>query len=303
MWIITRVLRIAAAPECGILRPKIVSVLCSLLHLFRAKSPVVFGVLVRELIGLLQDLTHTICRTSDTQRVQWPVSPQRFCISACHRAAYLTPSVLQLTSPVGSQALLSTTLAVLIDVLQGVFFSREVGRIWDASCFVLVNGDPELKAVSMAMLRRIVNLGGLPVNHEETFFMAYLSLLDWFVFCEESDVRTCASEFQVLTRSVFVLEKGSHTRFGRANLNLLMNALHSLLLSGAVDRMKVTEVRMTLCEVFRFILECVPPGYESAASVRKERVANVCKAMITNIGAQTHQEVNNNNNSSNNNKY
>ncbi|XP_047662216.1 serine/threonine-protein kinase ATR isoform X3 [Tachysurus fulvidraco] len=290
MWIITRVLRIAAAPECGILRPKIVSVLCSLLHLFRAKSPVVFGVLVRELIGLLQDLTHTICRTSDTQRVQWPMSPQRFCISACHRAAYLTPSVLLLASPVGSQALLSTTLAVLIDVLQGVFFSREVGRIWDASCFVLVNGDPELKAVSMAMLRCIVNLGGLPVNHEETFFMAYLSLLDWFVFCEESDVRTCASEFQALTRSVFVLEKSSHTRFGRANLSLLMNALHSLLLSGAVDRMKVTEVRTTLCEVFRFILECVPLGYESAASVRKERVANVCKAMITNIGAQTHQE-------------
>ncbi|MCJ8745326.1 hypothetical protein PDJAM_G00128900 [Pangasius djambal] len=289
-WIITRVLRIAAAPECGILHAKIVSVVCSLLQLFRARNPVVFGVLVRELIGLVQDLTHTICRASDSRRTQWPVTPRRFCVSACHSAAYLTPSVLQLASPASSQALLSTALTVLTDVLQGVFFPREVGQIWDASCFVLTNGVPELKAVSMATLRRIVNLGGLPVNHEQTFFTAYLSLLDSFVSCEESDVRTYAAEFQALTRSVFVTEKGAHARFGRVHLDLLMDALHELVLSGAVDRMKVKEARTTLCEVFRFVLECVPPGYESAASIRKERVTDVCRALITNIGARTHQE-------------
>ncbi|TST47705.1 Serine/threonine-protein kinase ATR [Bagarius yarrelli] len=292
-WIITRVLRIAAAPECQILYTKIVSVLCSLLHLFRAKSPEMFGVLVKELIGLVQDLTHTICRASVEHRTQWPVSPQRFCVSACNHATYLTPSVLQLVSSVASQALLSTTLTVLTDVLQGVFFPREIGQIWDASCFVLMNGSPELKAVSMAMLRRIVNLGGLPVNHEEAFFMAYLSLLDSLVYCEEPDMRTCAAEFQALTRSVFVLEKDVHMRFGRVNLDMLLNALHTLVLNGTVSRIKVTEVRMTLCEVFRFILEFVPLGYESAALIRKERVTAICRAVITDTGSQTHQEVNN----------
>ncbi|KAF5895245.1 Serine/threonine-protein kinase ATR, partial [Clarias magur] len=284
-WIITRVLRIAATPECGVLRNKIVSVLGSLLQLFRAKSPMVFGVLAGELIGLVQDLTHTVCGASDTR---WPVSVQRF--SACHCAAYLTPSVLQLASPASAHSLLSATLTVLCTILQGVFFPREVGRIWDASCLVLMHGGSELKSVSMLTLRRIVELGGLPVNHEQTFFAAYLSLLESFASCEESDVRTYAGEFQVLTRRVFVSEKGTHVKFGRVHLDLLMDTLHTLVLSGTVDRMKVTEVRTTLCEVFRFVLECVPTGYESAASIRKERVTAVCRALIRNIGAQRQQE-------------
>lgn len=291
------VLRIAAAPECGILHPRVVSVLCSLLHLFRAKNPVVFGVLVRELIGLVQDLTHTVCGARDTHRAQWPVSPRRFCVSACPHAAYLTPSVLQLASPASSQALLCTALTVLTDLLQGVFFPREVGRIWDASCLFLMNAGPKLKSVSMTTLRRIVNLGGLPVNHEQMFFTAYLSLLESFVSCEEADMRAYAAQFQALTRSVFVAsEEGTHVWFGRVHVDLLMDALHALVIGGAVDRIKVAEVRTTLCEVFRFVLECVPLGYESAASIRKERVTAICRALITNIGAQTRQEVNNNNN-------
>lgn len=292
-------LRIAAAPECRILHAKVFSVLCSLLHLFRAKSPVVFSVLVKELIGLVQDLTHTICRVEDTHLIQWPVSLQRFCVSVCLRAAYLTPSLLQLTSPASSEALLRTALTVLTDLLQGVFFPREVGRIWDASCFCLMYGDPELKAVSMMTLRRIVNLGGLPVNHEQAFFSAYLSLLESFVSCTESDMRTYMAEFQALTRSVFVPEKGAHMRFSCVHLNLLMDMLHMLILSGAVHGMKVVEVRTTLCEVFHFVLKCVPMGYESAAAIRKERVMAVCRALLTNIGVQTQQEVNNNNNKAN----
>ncbi|KAF7692277.1 serine/threonine-protein kinase ATR isoform X2 [Silurus meridionalis] len=289
-WIIMRVLRITAAPECGILHAKIVSVLCSLLHLFRAKCPVIFGVLVRELIGLVQDLTHTCCRTPDTHRMQWPVSLQRFSVSTSHRALYLTPSVLHLVSAASSQALLSTTLSVLTDILQGIFFPREVGQIWDASCFVLMNAGPELKVVSMAMLRRIVNLGGLPVNHEQTFFTAYLSLLESFVSCEESDVRTCAAEFRALTGSVFRPEKDAHVRIGRVHLDLLMDLVHTLVIRGAVDRMKDTEVRMALYEVFRFVLEHVPSGYESATSIRKERVTSICRTLISNIGARKQQE-------------
>lgn len=290
-------LRIAAAPECGILHAKVVSVLCSLLHLFQAKSPVVFGVLVRELIGLLQDLTHTVCISPDAHQTQWPVSPPRFCISACHRAPYLTPSVLQLASPASSQSLSCAVLTVLTDLLQGVFFPREVGRIWDASCSFLMNGGPELKAVSMTTLRRIVNLGGLPLNHEQAFFSAYLSLLESFVCCEESDMRAYAAEFRALTRSVFVPGEGV---LGRVHLDLLMDAVHTLVLSGTVGLMKVTEVRTTLCEVFRFVLECFPPGYESAPSIRNERVTGVCRALIANIGAQPQQEVNNNTRNNNN---
>ncbi len=51
------------------------------------------------------------------------------------------------------------------------------------------------------------------------------------------------------------------------------------------------EVKATLCEVFCFVLEFVPLGYECAVQIRKERVAAICKALIKTIGTQDQQEV------------
>ncbi|XP_062843465.1 serine/threonine-protein kinase ATR [Trichomycterus rosablanca] len=286
-WIITRLLRIAAAPECGDLHGKIAAVICSLLHLFRAKSPALFGSLGRELIGLAQDLSDHL---SGVDPAPWPVLVQRFRLGSFDPVVYLTPSVLQLTSSTSAQALLATALTILTDVLQGMFFPREVGQIWDVSCALLIHGGPRLTGVSMAVLRLIVILGGFPESHAQAFFAAYLSLLDSVTSRADAEVCTYGAEFQALSQCVFRREKGAHRRFERAHLDLLMEKVHGLMMGGALERVRVTEVRTTLCEVFCFVLECVPLGYESAASIRKSRVTDVCKTMISTIGARAHQE-------------
>uniref|UniRef100_A0A3B4CRJ6 Serine/threonine-protein kinase ATR n=1 Tax=Pygocentrus nattereri TaxID=42514 RepID=A0A3B4CRJ6_PYGNA len=288
-WILVRLLRIAAAPECASLHGKISSVICSLLQLFRAKGPVVFAVFGREFIGTVQDLVRLQTQSAVSPQ-KWPVLVERFGVSPADAVVYLTPTTLQITSGASAQALLAAALTVLADMLQGMFFPREVGQIWDASCSVLCGGGPGLKALSMVLLTRIVTLGGLPEGHSQVFFAAYLSLLDSFSSYKESEVRTYSAEFQKLTRCVFVSERGAHARFERVHLSMLMESLHRLVLSGAVEQIKLEEIRTTLCEIFCFILEFVPLGYESAPLIRRERVTAVCKAMVNAIGIQRDQK-------------
>ncbi|KAI4897685.1 hypothetical protein NFI96_015723 [Prochilodus magdalenae] len=288
-WIIIRLLRIAAAPECASLHEKISSVICSLLQLFRAKGPVTFGVYGREFIGMLQELLQ-LQTQSGASPPKWPVMMERFSPGPADGTVYLTPTTLQINSRASAQALLAATLTVLTDILQGMFFPREVGQIWDASCSILCGSSPKLKAVSMMLLTRIVTLGGFPEGHSQVFFAAYLSLLDSFSSYEESEARIYSAEFQKLTRCVFVSEKGAHARFERVHLSMLMESLYRLVLSEAVEQIKLVEMRTTLCEIFCFILEFVPLGYESAALIRRERVTAICKAMVNAIGAQRDQQ-------------
>ncbi|KAG9278873.1 serine/threonine-protein kinase ATR [Astyanax mexicanus] len=288
-WIITRLLRIAAAPECSVLHQKISSVICSLLHLFRAKGPVIFGAFAREFIGMVQDLLLLYAQCGAPSWA-WPAPVERFAVNPRPAVPYLTPSTLQLSSRKSAQALLAATLTVLANVLQGVFFPREVGRIWDSCCVLLCDGSPRLKAVSMELLTRIVALGGFPEDHAQVFFTAYLSVLDSLSGNEESEFSVYGSEFLALTRRVFVPEPGGHARFQRVHLNLLMDAVHRLVLGGSVERVERPEVRTTLCQLFCFMLEFVPPGYESAVLIRKERVTAVCRTMVQSIGTHLDQQ-------------
>uniref|UniRef100_A0AAY5ESI2 Serine/threonine-protein kinase ATR n=1 Tax=Electrophorus electricus TaxID=8005 RepID=A0AAY5ESI2_ELEEL len=294
-WIIVRLLRIAATPECEILHEKIALVICSLLQLFRAKGPVTFGLLGRELICLTQDVMCVSTRQpqvlADTPQPWWPVPVEHFRVVPADTALYLTPTALQLSSRASAHALLATTLTVLTNILQGIFFPREVGRILEAACFVLSTGSARLRAVGMELLGRIITFGGFPEDHSQTFFAAYLYLLDSFAAWNHSDLTVCGKAFQKLSRCVFIPEKGTHSRFERVHLNMLMERLHTLVLSGVLERIKVTEVRGTLCEIFCFILEFVPLGYESAAAIRKERVTAICKAMVHSVGVLRGQEV------------
>uniref|UniRef100_A0AAY5ETL9 Serine/threonine-protein kinase ATR n=1 Tax=Electrophorus electricus TaxID=8005 RepID=A0AAY5ETL9_ELEEL len=293
-WIIVRLLRIAATPECEILHEKIALVICSLLQLFRAKGPVTFGLLGRELICLTQDVMCVSTRQpqvlADTPQPWWPVPVEHFRVVPADTALYLTPTALQLSSRASAHALLATTLTVLTNILQGIFFPREVGRILEAACFVLSTGSARLRAVGMELLGRIITFGGFPEDHSQTFFAAYLYLLDSFAAWNHSDLTVCGKAFQKLSRCVFIPEKGTHSRFERVHLNMLMERLHTLVLSGVLERIKVTEVRGTLCEIFCFILEFVPLGYESAAAIRKERVTAICKAMVHSVGVLRGQE-------------
>uniref|UniRef100_A0A673FQJ6 Serine/threonine-protein kinase ATR n=1 Tax=Sinocyclocheilus rhinocerous TaxID=307959 RepID=A0A673FQJ6_9TELE len=287
-WIINRFLRIAACPECEDLHIKISSVICSLLHLFRAKGSVLFGLFSTELICLMQDLVHMNLMVRPSP--QWPVVVERFSVRSGDSAVYLTPTILNLSSYASAQALLVTSLTVLTDILQGLFFPREVAIIWDCTCLMLSHGSPKLKAASMVLLTRIVTLGGFPEDHSQPFFSAYLHLLDSLPTFEESELSVFGTEFQKLSQCVFQPEEGTHCRFERVHVNMLMERLEKLVVGGALEQLKVMEVKATLCEVFCFVLEFVPLGYECAVQIRKERVAAICKSLIKTIGTQGLQE-------------
>lgn len=288
-WIISRLLRIAACPECEDLHVKISSVICSLLHLFRAKGSVLFGLFSTELICLMQDLVHMNLMVRPSP--QWPVVVERFSVRSGDPAVYLTPTILNLSSYASAQALLVTSLTVLTDILQGLFFPREVAVIWDCTCLMLSHGSPKLKAASMVLLTRIVTLGGFPEDHSQPFFSAYLHLLDSLPTFEESELSVFGKEFQKLSQCVFQPEESTHCRFERVHVNVLMERLEKLVVGGALEQLKALEVKATLCEVFCFVLEFVPLGYECAVQIRKERVTAICKALIKTIGTQGLQEV------------
>uniref|UniRef100_A0A671M7W7 Serine/threonine-protein kinase ATR n=1 Tax=Sinocyclocheilus anshuiensis TaxID=1608454 RepID=A0A671M7W7_9TELE len=288
-WIINRLLRIAACPECEDLHMKISSVICSLLHLLRAKGSVLFGLFSTELISLMQDLVHMNLMVRPSP--QWPVVVERFSVRSGDSAVYLTPTILNLSSYASAQALLETSLTVLTDILQGLFFPREVAIIWDCTCLMLSHGSPKLKAASMVLLTRIVTLGGFPEDHSQPFFSAYLHLLDSLPTFEESELSVFGKEFQKLSQCVFQPEEGTHCRFERVHVNMLMERLEKLVVGGALEQLKVMELKATLCEVFCFVLAFVPLGYECAVQIRKERVAAICKSLIKTIGTQGLQEV------------
>lgn len=283
---ITRLLRIAASPECESLHQKVASVICSLLHLFRAKSTVIFGVLFRELIGLLQDLVGIRGRHT------WPITLTRFAATPAGAAGYLTPSALQVTSAVAVETLKIAALAVLTDVLRGVFFRGEARAVWEVGCADMAAGGPGVKKVAMALLAHVVELGGFPERQAQAFFSAYLQVLGFLGSVNPADLNLFGLELRRLSEWVFVSEQHAHARFERVHLNALMETLHGLLVKGLLAELEAEEARATLCHVFRFLLACVPPGYESAPQIRKERVNDICKALVKTIGSQPHMEVN-----------
>lgn len=268
---------------------KISSVICSLLHLFRAKGPVIFGLFSAELIRLMKFTLNINLKARPSP--QWPVVVECFSITSSKAAVYLTPTILQLSSSASAQALLITVLSVLTDILQGMFFPKEMGIVWDSSCLILSNGSPKLKAASLLLLVRIVILGGFPEDHSQPFFSAYLHLLDSLHACEESELRVYAKEFQKLSQYVFQPEEGPHGKFERVHLNMLMERLEKLVVSGTLEQLKVMEVKATVCDVFCYVLELVPSGYECAVEIRTERVTAICKALIGTIGTPGQQQV------------
>ncbi|KAJ8409535.1 hypothetical protein AAFF_G00229360 [Aldrovandia affinis] len=293
-WMITRLLRIAAAPECESLHQKIASVVCSLLHLFKAKSPVIFGVLSRELIGLLQDLvgvrSRNVRRKLGGVPPAWPVELKRFAVTPTGAASYLTPSVLRLTSGVAAETLETAALAVLTDVLRGMFFRGEVLAVWEVGCAGMAQGGPRLKKAAMALLAHVVELGGFPERQAQVFFSAYLWVLGSLGGVRPADLSLYAPELRRLSGCVFAPERHAHSHFERVHLHGLMETLHRLLVGGILEKLESEEARAALHETFRFLLVFVPPGYESAAPIRRERVNDVCKALVKTIGSRPDME-------------
>ncbi|KAJ8270327.1 hypothetical protein GJAV_G00113060 [Gymnothorax javanicus] len=289
-WMITRLLRIAAAQECESLHQKIASVICSLLHLFRAKSPIIFGVLMKELIGLSQDLVSICGRNVFAGPPVWPIALERFTVTPTNAASYLTPSTLEVTSVVSVEMLKITTLGVLTNILQGMFFRSEIHAIWEVGCTDMARGSAKVKKAAMTLLRQVVELGGFPERQAQAFFSAYLQVLGSLATVSPENLKVYELELQQLSRLVFVPEWQVYMRFEQIHLNALMEMLHRLLVEGKLAELGSVAARATLCKTFCFLLISVPPGYESAAQIRRERVNNICKALIKTIGSQPHME-------------
>ncbi|XP_042558922.1 serine/threonine-protein kinase ATR [Clupea harengus] len=295
-WIIGCLLQIIAAPGCQPLHEKINSVICSLLHMLRAKGPVIFGVLATGLIGLFQELSSVSRKLATYNQVskdsiKWPVVMNHFMVISLPASAYLTPTSLLLSSSAALEVLEVAAMRILTDILQGIYFPKEVGVLWEAACTAFGCGSPKVKAVALTLLTDVVTLGEFPEGHSQDFFSAFLRVLDGLVAFDQPGLKLFQKEFERLSQRIFPLERGAHLRFERVHLNMLMGRLHRLAVSGELEHLMAAEVTTVLGHIFNFMLTCVPEGYESAEPIRRERVTGICETLTRTIGTQTQQKI------------
>uniref|UniRef100_A0A673CE83 Serine/threonine-protein kinase ATR n=1 Tax=Sphaeramia orbicularis TaxID=375764 RepID=A0A673CE83_9TELE len=289
-WVAVRLLRVAASPDCDVIHGRVSAVLCSLLHTLRVRAPFIFSCVAEDLITLAKDLSNILYNHIATltgqghvlglqTQSQWPVTLTCISISPGCASFYLTPSPLQLSCPAALESLTAVTVGVITDALRGVVSHHHLSVAWEAACSILANGNPKLRKISMVMLRQLVELGGFPEMKSHEFFMAYLDLLE----THSSDLdepQPYEGELLNLTRCVFQSSGISHTHFEPMYLSQMFECVCTL---GGADMKLGTEVKESLCFLFRFLLS-VAPVYESAASLRRQRVTEVCRTLACTVG-------------------
>lgn len=291
-WVAARLLRVAASPDCDVIHVRVSAVLCSLLHTLRVRASVIFSRISQELILLAEDLSDILYNhvaslaghVSDVH-TKWPVTLESFSISPQCASTYLTPSPLVLASPSALESLTAVTIGVITDSLRGVVSRQDLSVAWETACSILANGNIRLRKLSMVLLRRLVELSGVPQMNGHKLFTAYLHLLE-----TQSDTPSTDSkdpydgELLNLTRCVF---RDSHTHFEPIYLSQLFECVCSL---GETGVKLGAEMSESLCLLFSFLLS-VAPGYESVASLRRQRVAEVCRTLACTVGTENQAEV------------
>ncbi|MGH0146107.1 UNVERIFIED_CONTAM: hypothetical protein FKN15_045088 [Acipenser sinensis] len=292
-WIIIRLLRIAAAPNCQSLHRKIASVICFLLHLFKVKSLSIFRVLTKELIDLCLDL---ICVHRRSQRVNpegetymWPFSVNRFSVTQKVDQGYLTTATLQLSSMATVEMFEVTLLTILADILPGIFCRRLEITLWEVICSFLQYGGPKTKSMALDLIAQLLELGR-PPGKSAHLFSAFLDILHSFIGMEKSKLELYAKPFGRVTRSLFPHKVDTYRNIEQVYLNMVMDKLCELIKNGLLKNLESDELKITFCEIFQYILKFVPPGYESAVEIRSDRVKSVCTSLIEIIGTQTKQK-------------
>lgn len=293
-------LRVAAAPDCDVIHGRVSAVLCSLLHTLRARSPFICSRLTRDLILLAQELsnalyTHIAILAGSGHILgissQWPVTLECFSIAPDCASSYLTPCPLTLSSPAALESLTAVTVGVITDTLRGVISRQDFSVAWETACSFLATGNTRLRRLSMVMLRRLVELGGFPERQSHEFFTAYLHLLE-----THSNTQTMSKnedspykgELLHLTRCVFQSPAASHTHFEAIYLSQMFECVCAL---GRAQSLKLgAEVTESLCLLFNYLLS-VAVVYESALSLRKQRVTEVCKMLASTVGTENQAEV------------
>lgn len=214
----------------------------------------------------------------------------QFMVVSSPTTAYLTPTSLQV-SLAALDMLEVAAMKIVTDIIQGMFYPKEVGILLETACSLVGCGSPKVKAVSLKVLTKVVTLGGWPEVHSQNLFCVFLHILDALFMFDQPDQRLFQKEFEELSLTIFTFEEGAHLRFERVHLNMLMERLYGLAVNGELEHLMAAEVTAVLGHVFNFMLISVPVGYESAEPVRMERVNAICKTLIKTIGTQTQQEV------------
>ena len=284
-------LRVAAAPDCDVIHAAVSDVLCSLLHTLRIRAPVLFGRVADELLGLCQDLCDIL-----QDGARWPATLQRFRVPGALVSAHLAPCPpLVLPSQAALESLVAVVMGVMTDALRGVVSQRALAVAWETACFVLAHGGcggAGLRPIAMAMLQRLVELGGFQERQGHELFAAYLQLLQTHFHPDPGGAgpRAYGGELLGLTRAVFQPVGGSWQRaptLEPVHLAQLLDCVCAL--AGAGLRLG-SEVSQSLCVLFGFLLS-VAPGYEGAALIRRQRVTDVCRKLVCTVGTESQAEV------------
>ncbi|XP_072313429.1 serine/threonine-protein kinase ATR [Eucyclogobius newberryi] len=289
-WVLVRMLRVAASPDCEVIHDRICDVLSLLLHTLRVRAPLIYSHLTKELISLLHNLSNIVHDHLLTlagqgnilgvhSRCQWPVTLENLNISCA--SSYLTPSPLALSNPASLESLTVVTIKIITDSLRGVVSPRDLSIAWESACSFLSNGTIRMTKHSMAMLRELVEIEDFPELQCHSFFMAFSDLLETHRDPLSSDVETeklYEGELLKLTQCIF--QSPSITDFEPIYLSQLFESVCAI---GTTQNKLGVEVQETICHIFRFLLSDALV-YENAASLRRQRVTEVCKTLAQTVG-------------------
>ncbi|KAF6117522.1 ATR serine/threonine kinase [Phyllostomus discolor] len=289
-WIIRRLLRIAATPSCHMLHKKICEVICSLLFLFKSKSPAIFGVLTKELLHLFEDLIYVHRRNAMGHFVEWPVLVSRFLSQLDEHVGYLQPAPLQFMNMQNLEFIEVTLLTVLIRIIAVVFFRRQELLFWRIGCVLLEYGSPKIKSLAISFLTELFELGGLPAQPASTFFSSFLELLKHLVEMDADQLKIYEGPLSKLIKTLFAFEAEAYRNIEPVYLNMLLEKLCVMFENGVLMRLKSHSLKGAFCHLLQYFLKSVPAGYESALQVRKIYVRNICRALVDVLGVQVDAE-------------
>lgn len=302
-WVAVRLLRVAAAPGCDAIHGRVSAVLCSLLHTLRVRVPFIFSCLTQELILLSQELgdilyAHVTALEGSgpgeglRDQNRWPVKLEHFSFSPICASSYLTPTPFILTCPGALESLTAVTLGIISDCIRGVVSCRDLSVAWETACFILANGNTRLRVVSMVLLRKLVELRKFPKLQSHNFFTAFFHLLKtnsqtFAGNTNSNEEQPYGGELLKLTRSLFQSSYVSASDFESIYLSRMFECVCALGGAGAQFGSEVTE---SLCLLFSFSLS-VTLSHESAALLRKQQVADICRRLAATVGTENTAEV------------
>ncbi|XP_060690494.1 serine/threonine-protein kinase ATR [Hemiscyllium ocellatum] len=297
-WIITRLLRIAAAQNCQVLHDCVAKIILSLLWLFKSKNPFIFGTQTKELLGLFQDLISLREKNPRMYNKQslffQPFIVNRFVVAEREDAEYLTPAPLQLSCVLQVESLEVILLRILSSILSSVFCRRQRLILWEIGCSLLEHGSPRIKGIVLTLLTKLINLGGPPPEElANMFFTSLIGLLKLFKEADRAELELYEEPFACLVRALFPATAEHHASSFTIEpiyLNMLMEKLSVFIRDGLLRLINSDKLRSALCQIFQHFLMYAPSGLVCAAPIQKERIHLICTALIEMIGTEPKQE-------------